>query len=461
MLMAGPGRAAYGRGDVADRPVSEAADAAIQALRWVVGGAVPAEGGLAWPGSGEPGDELSDDLYYGTAGVLAALTQAQLSGIAEFDEPGRAAAGRLRHVVAGSARALRAADSGGLAGQDLGLYSGLAGYAVVLRLWADVTGDAEAADAATDGAAAIAAVAARGGRLSRFNDLLLGEAGIMLALVRVGGPAELPAASVIADRLVAQADWADGGPAWLARNDMSYEMPNFSHGSAGIAFALATASVALERPDLLTVARAAGERLARLGAQPDGTIAVPHSIPLRDPDAPVSFGWCHGPSGTLRLFDLLEQADPGHGWADRAAACRQAVRSSGLPARLYPGFWDNLGQCCGTAGVGEMALDYYQESGDVAWLDWARELAADVLARRTTDAAGVRWSHTEYRASPPDLPPMFGWMQGAAGIAGWLLRLVSVQRDAGAERLPWPDRPPLGSGAVSPSEPAGSQASAG
>jgi lantibiotic modifying enzyme len=426
---------------VGDLAGDEPAVAAIQALRWVAAAAVEGDGGLTWPAIRELGLEQCDDLYCGTAGVLVSLSEARLSGITEFDATARAATGRLRHVAAATVRALESGDAGTLAGQELGLYSGLAGQAVALRLWADVSGDLKAADTARNVVAGIAAAAAGGGRLSEFTDLLLGEAGILLMLLRLGGPEDRPAAAVLADRLLAQADWTDGGPAWLARNDIAYEMPNFSHGAAGVAFALATAGMVLERPDLILVAQAAGERLARLGARPDGTIAVPHSIPLRDPKAPVSFGWCHGPTGTVRLFQLLESVSPGEHWAERADAGRRAVRTSGLPARLYPGFWDNLGQCCGTAGVGEMALDAYQDSGDEAWLDWAGELATDVLARSTADAAGVRWSHTEYRVSPPELPPSTGWMQGAAGIAGWLLRLARVRRDAAARRLAWPDQP--------------------
>ena len=35
-------------------------------------------------------------------------------------------------------------------------------------------------------------------------------------------------------------------------------------------------------------------------------------------------------------------------------------------------------------------------------------------------------------------------MQGAAGIAGWLLRLARLERDgASARRIWWPDRPAL------------------
>jgi hypothetical protein len=147
----------------------------------------------------------------------------------------------------------------------------------------------------------------------------------------------------------------------------------------------------------------------------------------------------------LRLFQQLDRLRPGQGWADQAESSRRAVRASGLPARLYPGFWDNLGQCCGTAGVGEIALDRYQESGDAQWLAWARVLAGDVLDRRMQDAAGVRWPNTEHRLDPPERAPALGLMQGAAGIASWLLRLHRVERDGvTARRLQWPDRVPNG-----------------
>lgn len=143
----------------------------------------------------------------------------------------------------------------------------------------------------------------------------------------------------------------------------------------------------------------------------------------------------------MRLFTLPERLRPAQGWAVRAEACRRAVRASGLPARLFPGFWDNLAQCCGTAGVAEMALDTYQESSDPEWLAWADTLALDILNRRISDAAGVRWSNTEFRADPPDLPPAVGWMQGAAGIAGFLLRLARVHANGpAATQLAWPDQ---------------------
>src|SRR6266700_2744974 len=359
---------------------------ARDALRWVTDAAVATGDGVSWPETRAAGEPLTDDLYAGTAGVLVALAQARLAGLTEFDNHARAAAVRLRGLARGDLAARQAARD------------------------------------TAEGLARIAAVRP----VSEWRDLLCGEAGVLAALIAFGGTSAMPGASRIADRLAAEAEWIDGLPDWHALpGDRSF-LPNFSHGLAGIAYALSAASTPLGRPELLALANLAGRRLVRLGSRPDGTLAVPHSIPLVDPQAPVSFGWCHGPTGTLRLFQLLDAEQPGYGWAGWADAGRLAVRRSGLPARRYPGFWDNIGLCCGTAGVGEMALDHYQDSADRQWLTWAATLADDVLDRRVADESGVRWSHAEHRVSPPELEPAVGWMQDAAGIAGWLLRLARV-----------------------------------
>ena len=418
----------------------QASEAALDALRWVTSAGTAVDGGMAWREYAAPGRPICDDLYAGTAGILAALAEARLSGRTEFDEYARGAVRRLRSVASGSASGGPSAT--GPQVPNAGLYTGLSGMAAALHMWALVSGDPEARDAASSVVSEIAGIAASTRPVSEWRDIIEGEAGILLVLAELGTEADKQVGSDIADQIVAQARWIDGLPDWYPRADHPVFLPNFSHGLAGIGYAFAAASTALQRPDLLEIALLAGERLIRLGSRPDGSIAVPHSIPLASADAPVSLGWCHGPTGTLRLFQVLDRRQPGHGWAGYAEACRRAVRSSGLPARLYPGFWDNLGQCCGTAGVGEMALDRYQETGDTDWLGWAVTLAQDVLNRRTADESGVRWSHTEHRQDPPDLEPEVGWMQGAAGIASWLLRLARVgEEGTGAAKLWWPDHP--------------------
>lgn len=426
----------------------EARAAARAALRWVTGAGVAVADGMTWPHTRAPGAPVTDDLYFGTAGVLAALAEARLGGLTEFDDYARAAAGRLRQFAgrpAGHDQAVCATElEPDTDVPDFSLYTGLSGVAAALRMWALVSGDEQANDAARALARAIAARTAVERRRLRWHDVMSGRAGILLILVTLPGASADRATADLADQLVAEAQWIDGLPDWYPGRDLHVFQPNFSHGLAGIGYALAAGGRALARPDLVEVATLAARRLIQLGTQPDGSLAVPHSIPLADPGAPVSYGWCNGATGTLRLFELLDRTQPGAGWSGYAQACRQAVRSSGLPARLHPGFWDNLGQCCGTAGVGEMALDRYQQTGDKAWLAWAEALAVDVMNRSITDESGVTWSHTEHRLDPPDVEPAVGFMQGSAGIASWLLRLSRVQRDGpDAPRIWWPDRPEL------------------
>jgi len=418
--------------DSEDALLALARQSADAALRWVTSAGIAVGDGMTWPETLAPGARLADELYSGTAGILAALAEARLLGITEHDEHARAAARRL----AGLPVPAEPDDAEGL-----GLYTGSAGAAAALHRWALASGDREAAGAARAVTAAIAAAAARD-PATPWLDVISGQAGVLLVLAGIGGDDAGPAAAAVAGRLVAAASWTEGEPSWPPRAGYGAELPNFSHGAAGIGCALAVAGLRLGRPDLVDVAALAGQRLARLGRRPDGSIAVPHAMPPGDEPEPVSYGWCHGPTGTLRLFQALDLAQPGRGWAGLAQDCRRAVRASGLPARIRPGFWDNTGQCCGTAGVGEMALDRYQETGDRSWLGWSAELAADVLGRRIADERGVRWSQTEYRIDPPDLEPQLGWMQGAAGIAAWLLRLIRVSAEGtAAARLWWPDKP--------------------
>jgi lantibiotic modifying enzyme len=413
---------------------------ATDALRWVANAAVATRDGATWPETRAPDAPRADDLYAGTAGVLVGFAEARLSGITDFDDHARAAVAQLR------ARAAAGLDR--IDDTDPGLYTGLAGMLVGLDIWGQASGDLAAREAARDLALRLARIVAAG-PVSPWRDIIAGDAGILLVLTGLGGPGAEPGAWATADRLVAATKWIDGMPDWYARADYPVFLPNFSHGAAGIGCALAAAAGFLDRPELLEIAELAARRLIRLGQRADGTLAVPHSIPLADLQAPVSYGWCHGPTGTLRLFEILDRERPGQGWADWADACRLAVRRSGLPERKYPGFWDNIGQCCGTAGVAEIALDYYQASSEPDWLTWAAEdLTKDILARHTIDESGVRWSHTEHRRPQPLLEPEVGWMQGAAGIAGWLLRLARVEQDGTkAVRLRWPDQPGLELGA--------------
>ena len=391
----------------------ELMDASRRAFGWIGSLAVGVDGGLGWL----EGGVLIDDLYAGTAGVLLGCAEAAAAGLDTAQVPAGARA-RLLHLAHNGPAAATLPDDG--------LFSGWAGVAVALRAWSRVAGDAAAASAAALVTSQIAGriLQAPAGR-SRCTDVISGDAGILLALIADDSGTAVRAAHALAGRLVEAAEPSPGGLHWRMAAGWEYLMPGFSHGTAGVAYALAAVGRTLNRSDLVDVATRGAGALLAIAHHPSGW-AVPLAIPPRPRGPAVSYGWCHGPAGTVRLFLLLNEIDPQPRWQHAIDACLQAVRDSRLPIRLYPGYWDNLARCCGTAGVGQLLLDRYQATGETALLDWAGTLAADVADRALPTPDGVTWSNTEHTRTPPELPPEPGFMQGTAGIAAWLARLHAL-----------------------------------
>lgn len=275
---------------------------------------------------------------------------------------------------------------------------------------------------------------------ARISDATLGTASVLLGGVwaRRHG---VTRADVLVEHAAAvvmsEAEEVPAGLRWrfvpmrFRTEEEPTEMPNWSHGQAGIAAALALAGAELGRPAWIEAARRGAEHLVAVGDASGGGLAVPRYVPhgASDEDA-VALGWCHGASGTSLLFAALEHAAvpdvagaaPGQ-WRER---CLGTVRTSGVPQRLRPGFWDNDGRCCGTAGVGDIFLDAWQQRGHDADLDFAMRLADALVRRAEVHGPHAWWRFVEHRAASPLLPPGVGWMQGAAGIAAYLFRVDRV-----------------------------------
>lgn len=103
-----------------------------------------------------------------------------------------------------------------------------------------------------------------------------------------------------------------------------------------------------------------------------------------------------------------------------------SLEVSGIPERRYPGFWDNDGRCCGTAGVGDVMLNVWQRHGLDDDLAFAVTLADAIVDRAIRDGDHVYWRFVEHRNADPLLPPRPGWRQGAAGISTYLFRLARL-----------------------------------
>jgi hypothetical protein len=275
---------------------------------------------------------------------------------------------------------------------------------------------------------------------ARLSDVTLGTASVLLGALwarKHGVEAAGALGEQAIDRLLAEAEEEPTGLNWRFvpkrfLTDQVSEMPNLSHGLAGIAATLAIAGAELDRPELVTAARRGAEHLVTLNVSDEHGFVVPRMVPVKEDSDhdPVTYNWCHGPAGTSLLFAALSHADVESVAGEAPIAwrrrCLHSVRTSGLPERLHPGFWDNDGRCCGTTGVADVLLDSWQATGDQADLDFALRLADTLVARVVRDGAYSYWQFIEHRNDEPLLPPGVGWMQGAAGIAAYLFRAARV-----------------------------------
>lgn len=373
----------------------------------------------------------SDDdpgLYHGRAGVALALREAAAD---LGDERYGVTADRLTAGLAGTS-----ADVHGCS-----LYFGVTGVAVAQH----VAGDEPAARRS------LALVRDRfdGERWGPMTELLAGNAGIALGALACG-EVDLAVTAV-----TPYARWADRTPAgvnWPVRPTPA-RSHHVAHGTLGVVLALAATAEAAGRPDLLELALlGAADVVARDEAGPEGFL-VPHSDPPHRPDVVerYSYGWCNGPAGDAQVLRLLGRLTGDAAWRRLEDRCWHTVTTSGLPQQVRPGFWDNQGRCCGTAGVLALASDRLVERRDDP--SFADRLVADLAARAVVDDTGVRWANHEHRATPPDLPPHPGWAMGAAGILRELLRYARVRTGGpGGYAVDWPDHPPVagaGPGATS------------
>ncbi len=356
-------------------------------------------------------------LYHGLSGILLTLQEAAV----HFDDD------RYHRAVADGVVALATSVE---SLEDSSLYFGLAGVAVALQ----ELGEQEKAGQA------LARIRERfdGKRWSPMFELLSGNAGIGLGALAAG---DLELAMTAVTPYLRSADRTAYGVNWPVRPTPA-RSHHLAHGTLGIVYALAAVGRAADRADLVELALAgAADVVGRNEAKPDGFL-VPHSDPPHRPELieRYSFGWCNGPAGDAQVFRLLAQATGDEAWVTLGDQCWHTVTHSGLPRRIRPGFWDNNGRCCGTAGVLALACDRIVERGDD--FGFADVLVDDLMVQATAGTAGVRWSNYEHRADPPDLEPLPGWAMGNAGILRELLRYIRLTEDGDCHyAIAWPDQP--------------------
>ena len=318
---------------------------------------------------------------------------------------------------------------------QVGLYVGAAGSAFVWLQLYRITGQARYRDAAVKQISIIEHSASPGPSggltVAAANDILSGSAGIITFLLDAvtalddARPREL-AARIGVGLLGKSQAGVPRGKRWLMSEGDEFAMPNFSHGTAGVAYALARLYRETKREEFLAAALAGAEHLTAIATTTGDTCLIPHYMP--GGDGRYYLAWCHGPAGTARLFYELHRLTGDQKWQTWFFRSVRGVLHSGIPDLRTPGFWDNVGQCCGSAGVAEFLVSLYQITGEEHYLQFAHRVTADILARGRPAGDGTEWIHAENRTEPYWKQSFTGYMQGAAGIGSLLLRLAAIDR---------------------------------
>jgi len=416
-LGAGGALAALGcAGRLPGRPAVERPHlaSAQEIARWLRAQARPTVAGMTWPADPLQPQRLDPTLYSGAAGVVLFFVEL--------------------HRATGDAEALDLARRGA---DDLatrvphdppphlfGLYSGNEGIAFALAEVHRLGGDQRHREAALRIVKLVHGKARAEGAGVMWNDdldVMAGAAGTGLFLLwaarELGSAESIELATRAGDGLLAQGEPAGGGLEWPRAARGTHFMPNFSHGTAGVAYFLASLYQVTRQQRFLDGALAGARYLGSV--ERDGLVF--HERPGGEDR--YYLGWCHGPCGTGRLHHRLGHVTGDPRWRQALERGGAALLASGIPRQRTPGFWNNVGQCCGSAAVAEYALHLQRLTGDGRYRALAEEITRDVLARGTRDGAGLRFVQAEHRVRPELLIAQTGWMQGAAGVGSWLLRL--------------------------------------
>ena len=393
---------------------------ALEAATWIRSSAIKLDQGKVWPADPLDVKSVNDTLYAGTPGVILFFLEAyQSTGDRSFLNDARAGADHLLATL--------------VTEKESGLYEGIAGIGFALTETFKATSDHKYRQGARRCVQLLGERARKAGKGIEWNDttdIIAGGAGIGLYLLYAARELNEPTLRdlAVADgrRLIELGLSEQGGMKWRMSPSFARLMPNFSHGTAGISYFLATLYQETKRREFLEAALS-GAKYLQAVAKTDGDACL---IFHNEPDGKDLYylGWCHGPVGTARLFYRLYQVTGDSQWMAWVKKSARGIMASGIPEKQTPGFWNNVSQCCGSAGVAEFFLSLYRITHDHTYIDFSKRVTTQLLAKGTRESSGIRWIQAEHRIKPDLLIAQTGYMQGAAGIGMLLLRLDGFQR---------------------------------
>ena len=408
---------------------------ARQAAAWIRASALKQSAGIAWPSEPDKPETVGPDIYKGNAGTLVFFLElARVTKDASYSEDAKRAA----DYVIDRAPAIKGS----------GFSRDLAGAAwAILETW-KATGETRYRDAAlslTGVLAKRAQAAGAGVTWGPAFDISGGDAGIVSYLLYAARSLDRDDWRQLARgagkhlREIAAKD-PRGNLFWQGGLAAGITLPNFAHGTSGVATALAQLYSETHEQEFLDAALSGAAHLKSIAHADRDTFLIHH----HEPTGLDLFylGQCNGPAGSASLFYELYRNTKDRAWLDITERAAGAILKSGIPEQRsdsypqiplrveysvkpghLPGFWNNISQCCGAAGIADFLLGLYQATGKEQYLDFARRALDNVVNRAFVDDKGYRWYQSEFRVQPWIVAAQTGYMQGASGVGSALLHL--------------------------------------
>jgi hypothetical protein len=395
--------------------------------RWLAANALVDESGVAWPDDVLNSETVSYDLATGVAGkVIFFVALYRATENPEYLELATGGADYLLTTLQDSA----AFDDNP---RRASLYTGVSGLGVALTHVYQQTNDTKYANGVDKILTLLdewSVATDEGIRWSdEFNDLLYGDTGTTLYLSwyanQTGDERARDMAHDGARFMLEQAEESSQGMSWYFRRSKPFNLPNFSHGTAGVAYMLASVGAETRDEALLQGAQAGFDYLKSIAEIENDLLQIPYGWGSDTWDGLFEFGWAHGLAGTASLFIRLQQTgidvDSAAEYERLARHTLQSINLPGKPSAPFAEPSTPLDQRFGRAGVLGAFSDW---SASYPGVVASRDEIWDHIARSAnSEDDGVHWE-----VDAPDFmgggrAAYTGVLHGAAGIGLAMLRM--------------------------------------
>lgn len=285
---------------------SKARNAALKTAGWIRSRGIRTKNGMAWPADPDDPETVDLTLYTGMPGVVLFFLQVyQTTGDRSY----------LVDAQLGADHLIESLD----AEKRNGLYLGISGIGFVLQETFKVTKKTKYREGAQKCVRMLqerSQKVGNGVQWSEVTDIISGISGTGLFLLyaarELNDKQSLDLAAKAGERMIELGRPENDGLKWAMSPTTKNLMPNFSHGTAGNAYFLATLYEQTRERQFLDAALKGAGYLKSIAETEGETCSLFHN---EGEGRKLHYlGWCHGPAGTARLFYKLYKTTGDKEW---------------------------------------------------------------------------------------------------------------------------------------------------